>query len=264
MKFSICTTWAKDKSLEEVIETASALKLEGIEIWDGHIDDFLTRREGGLQELKRLLDEKGVACAAIAPYFKLLKKEDAQNSIRTAEKCIMYAKTLGAEVIRTFVGNKPSREVAKEEWECCISALKSMMALVKNENIYFALETHNNQPTDTAEAVLYILEQTGSDKLKVIFDGYNYLSDNINMMDAYEKLKKYIVHYHMKNYLNEGKRSPAALNQGDVDFKALFLDVIQSKYSGYVSFEYLRTQPEPFIKESLAWIESLFLSSFKF
>lgn len=257
MKFSMCTTWAKDKMLEEVVETAKSLNLHGIEIWDGHIDEYLVRTGSTLSELKEFLDEKGIKCCAVAPYLKFLNNEEIQSGLKTAEKCVIYARALGAKLIRTFVGNRPSKDLSKEQWEGCVSALKTIVTMVEKEDICFALETHNNQPTDTPEAVLNIIEWTGSEKLKVIFDGYNYIYDKIDMMEAYGKLRDYIVHYHVKNYNNSGKRTPAPLQSGDVNFEHLIKYLIKSEYEDFISFEYLGVQPDQYIKESIGWINEL-------
>jgi len=254
MRFGICSTWNKKKTIEEIIEFAKGLSLDGIEIWDGHIDEYIYRNGCSVKNLKKLLDEKGLLCSAIAPYFNLLDGEQRKVSIDSAEKCVNYARELDCRIIRTFVGSKPSRDVNDKEWEGVIEALKYMTAMVENSSIDFALETHYNQPTDRVENILNIIEKTKNTHLKVLFDGFNYFVDGFDMLEAYERLKDYIVHYHLKNYFWED-RVCKPLNAGDVDFAPLLGILKENAYKGFISFEYFCKDPEAIIKESLDWIK---------
>ncbi len=255
MKFSICSTWDKKKTLEEIIEFALSLNFDGIEIWDGHIDEYVERNGCSVKDLKKQLDEKGLICPVIAPYFNLLKEDQIKKDILNAEKCIYYAEALDCKIIRTFVGNKPSREVADGEWKGAIEALRNMTAMVENSSIDFALETHYNQPTDRVETIFGIIERVGSSHLKVLFDGFNFFVDGLDMLEAHEKLKKHIIHYHLKNYF-WADRVCKPLNKGEVDFAPLLIQMKENTYKGFASFEYFCKNPEIIIKESLDWIKS--------
>lgn len=252
----MCSTWKKDKKIEEIIDYSSKLGLNGIEIWDGHIDDYLKRNKCGIEQLKNLLKSRQLECVAIAPYFNFISEDLSEKSISDAKKSVNYAKELGCQIIRTFLGNKASKDMNNDEWKRCVLSLKIITDYVKNENIYFAMETHNDHPTDTAEAVLEIINQVNSANLKVLFDGFNYLIDGVNMLKAYDNLKTYVVHYHMKNYLWKDRVS-MPLNKGDVDFTELFSQIKKAGYKGFISFEYFCDNPDELIKESIQWIESI-------
>lgn len=254
MKFSICTTWAKDKKIEDVIEFASNLKLDGIEIWDEHIDDFLKRHNNDMSKLVALLDQSDLKCCAIAPYFDFLLKQNVNQSISCAKKCIKYAKELKCHIIRTFVGDTPSKDIDKEGWLRCILGLKCVTGLADGNNIYFAMETHNNNVTDTPESVKYLLNEVNDSHLKVLFDGFNYTLDGIDLMKSYEELKSETVHYHIKNYIWD-KQIGTPLNKGDVDFTEL-IKILKNE-DVFISFEYFCDNLENIISESIKWAKSL-------
>lgn len=257
MKFSICTTWAKNKPLEELISLAHSLKLDGIEIWDGHIDDYINRNKNGLLGLKLLLDSHNLVCCSISPYFNLIKEDEAKTSLDCAKKCIEYAKALECKVIRTFIGNKPSKDLTEDERIMCIDGLKNMLQLLDSDsNIFFALETHDNHPTDNADFILYLLRQCKSENLKVLFDGFNLFIDKFDIMKEYKKLEKYVIHCHFKNYLWEAK-IPTPLNKGDADFSELISKLKINSSNVYVSFEYFCQEQKTLISDSLEWINSL-------
>lgn len=254
MKLSICTTFAKERRLEEVVALAKKLDINAIEIWNGHIQEFIKRNCCTLKELKLYLDKQQILCSAISPYFDFLGEDKIKESIEEAEAIIEYAKELECKVIRTFLGRKPSRSINTGEWENCIQALKQVTSRVKDSSICFAIETHNDQPSDTAESILYVLEKVNSSNLKVLFDGFNFHIDSRNMMKEYMKLKDNIIHYHLKNYMWKDK-IPTALNKGDVDFTYIIKEAINDEC--YMSFEYFCDDPSSLITDSVKWIEKI-------
>lgn len=254
MELSICTTFAKERSLEEVVALAKQLNISAIEIWSGHIEEFIKRNCCTSKDLKKYINEQQVFCSAIAPYFDFLEVRRMKESILEAEIVVEYAKELDCKVIRTFLGKKPSRSIDGCEWKRCIQSLKYITDGVKGSDICFAIETHNGQPSDTAESILYMLEKTNSPNLKVLFDGFNFYIDSMNMMNEYKKLENEIIHYHIKNYIWKD-RIPTALDKGDVDFTELIKKIIGSR--SYMSFEYFCADPSNLIIDSMSWIENL-------
>lgn len=254
MELSICTTFAKERTLEEVIALAKQLNINAIEIWNGHIDEFIKRNRCTTSELKRYLDKQRIFCSAISPYFDFSEENKIKESIVEAEIIVEYAKALDCKIIRTFLGRKPSRSINSWEWERCIEALKYITSKVKDSDICFAIETHNEQPSDTSESILYVLEKVNSSNLKVIFDGFNFHIDSKDMMKEYWKLKDNIIHYHLKNYIWKNK-IPTALDKGDVDFTYIIREAMKNEC--YMSFEYFCANPSRLILDSVKWIEKL-------
>lgn len=256
MKYSICTTFAKSKPIEDIVKIAVGIGLEGIEIWDGHIDDYLIRNPQGIGKLKDLLFENNLKCCCISPYFDFVDETQIEKSLQTAEKCIEYSKALDNKIIRTFLGNKSSANLTQKDESNCIQSLKKILLLAEKSNVCFALETHNDQPTDRAEYIIKILNECNSPYLKVIFDGFNFYVDNINMMQEYDVLREHIVHYHMKNYIWD-KRIPVPLNQGDVDFTELIKILKGENKQDFMSFEYFCENVGDLVQKSLKWIDKV-------
>ena len=256
MRFSMCTTWGKAQPLEDIISIAASMQLNGVEIWDGHIDDYLRRNKGGMESLKAILLQNKLVCCAVSPYFNFLDKEKYKESIVCAKKCAQYARELKCGIIRTFLGDSPSAGLNEEQKSKCVEGLRSITQMVENDDICFALETHNGQPTDSVDFILFLIDQCKSSHLKVLFDGFNFYADGMDMMQAYDKLEEYTVHYHMKNYLWQ-QRIPTALQKGDVDYKELFLRLKKNEYRSFISFEYFCKQPQQIIGDSIKWAKCI-------
>lgn len=255
MRYSMCTTFAKQRNIEEVILMASRLNLDGIEIWEGHIDGYIARN-GDINKLKSLLNANGLECVTVSPYLDLITEKTVDANMAVARKCIRYARALDCPMVRVFLGDKASREVTAEEWERCFSALRELAKDAIDNGIILALEIHNGKPTDTKEAVLKVLKAVDSEALKLIFDGFNFIPDGLDMMEAYEALKDYTVHYHFKN-LKWDVHICVPLDEGDADFTPLVKAVKASGYDGYISFEYFADDPSDMIRKSWDWFKQV-------
>ncbi|MGL1890517.1 MAG: sugar phosphate isomerase/epimerase [Spirochaetaceae bacterium] len=235
MKISICSSWFKNRPVEEVISIANIYGLSGIELWSGHIDDYI-KRCGHLDGLKKLLKESKLAVVAISPYLNFTQsKERTDESVAEANRCAKYARLLDASIIRIFVGNIPSAKMVKQQWEMSYSALEQICQ--SNSDLTFALETHYNQPTDRVEVIKNLQQRVGCDNLKVLFDGFNFSIEDIDQVEALEALYNDVVHVHMKNYLWKD-RIPTTLFSGDANNKDIVLELIKRGYKGFISLEY--------------------------
>lgn len=200
MKYCMCSTWAKQHPVEHVLNIAKNLKLDGVELWDGHIDGFLSAGHT-LDDLNQVLQSHGLECVVIAPYLNFIDPAMAEDTAATARKCMTYAAALHCGMVRIFLGDRSSYEIKKEQWEHCCGLLRQLAKEAEAMDLKLVLEIHNDQPTDTKEAVLKVLRLINSPALGLIFDGFNFYPSGLEMMDAYEPLKKYTVHYHFKNLL---------------------------------------------------------------
>lgn len=256
MKFSLCSTYAKQKPVEEVIAVAGALGLDGIEIWDEHIDGYLRRNGGDMNTLKTLLDANRLQCCCVSPYMDLIDGTKTLSSLTLAEKCCQYANALGAKCVRMILGSKPSALLTLEERERCTQNLRRVNTIAAQYGVCFAIETHMKHPSDNAKSVLSFIEQCGGGYIKVLFDGFNFLPENLDILQEYMILKDYVVHFHIKNYLNfSKKRIPVPLGDGDADLAPLV--AAAKDKDAFWSFEYFNCEVEPLIPSSIAWMKKV-------
>ncbi|WP_251390238.1 sugar phosphate isomerase/epimerase family protein [Mediterraneibacter agrestimuris] len=251
MKYSMCTTWAKDKTLEEVLKIAKELGMDGIELWSGHVDGFLESGRS-LEDLTDLLKTYDLECVVIAPYLNLIDKSIQSENLALARKCIGYASALHCPVVRVFLGDKGSSEVIKDEWMCCFEALRMLGEDAQKEGVSLGIEAHYYHPSDTIHSILRILRAVQSPAVGLIFDGFNFYPSGLEMMDAYEALKQYSIHYHFKNLL-WAPHICVPLDEGDVDFHPLVCELKKDGYDGYISFEYFGDNAPELIRKSKEW-----------
>ncbi len=251
MKYSMCTTWAKEQPVEQVLETAEKLGMDGIEIWSGHVDRFLEEGKT-LADLTELLEKRGLKCIVISPYLNLIEEKGLEKNMDLARRCVTYAAALKCSIVRVFLGDKGSSEVTKAEWMRCFDALKDLAADAGEKGVTLGIEAHYYQPADTIHSILRILRAVKDPAVRLIFDGFNFYPSGLEMMDAYDTLKKYSVHYHFKNLLWTSHEC-VPLNEGDVDFIPLIKALKQDGYDGYVTFEYFGEDSPELIRKSKEW-----------
>lgn len=259
MKFSMCSTWAKDKPIEEVLGIAEKMNMDGIEIWSGHVDRFL---ENGntLDDLSEELNKHGLECVVIAPYLNLVDKSVQNENMELAHKCISYAAALHCPIVRVFLGDKGSSEVSKDEWMCCFEALEKLGKGAEKAGVSLGIEVHYYQPSDTIQSILRILRAVKSTAVGLIFDGFNFYPSGLEMMDGYNILKQYSIHYHFKNLL-WASHLCVPLDEGDVDFIPLIEALRGDGYDGYVSFEYFGSNSPELIYKSKEWFCKIYKES---
>ena len=103
MKYSMCTTWAKEQPVEQVLETAEKLGMDGIEIWSGHVDRFLEEGKT-LADLTELLEKRGLKCIVISPYLNLIEEKGLEKNMDLARRCVTYASCIKVLYCQSFPG----------------------------------------------------------------------------------------------------------------------------------------------------------------
>lgn len=255
MKYSMCSAMTKERSLENVLELAHSLNLNGVEIWVGHIEQYL-EKGNTLHDLARLLESLHLSCVGISPYLDFIDEEKQNSTQDMVETCLGYCVALHCPMIRVFLGYKGSAEVSEKEWKYCVQTLKDAAKKAEAANVTLAIETHNDQPSDSAEKLLSLLDAVGSSAVQVLFDGVNMVSTGQKMMDVYVPLKDHVIHVHMKNKDLANDRF-MAVGEGDLDFIPVIRALKNDGYDGYISFEYSVEDPEEIIRKSKIWVETV-------
>lgn len=245
MKFSISSTGLKGMNLKEVLEAAARLQLDGVELWDGHLEAYLD--SGGTPaELRRYLTEHRLGVPAISTYASFSQSQEAWGSdLRTIQRAARRAAELDCPRIRTFAGHLPSREADRLIWNRVGSGLSEASKACAAHGVRLAIEMHNNTLADTVESIATLLESDGPE-LELIFDGFNFFVDRLDPLPALTQFYPRITHVHFKNYKwnrqDWTQSVPVPVLQGDSDHRAILRKLAELEYDGFVSFEYFGDQ----------------------
>jgi 3-dehydroshikimate dehydratase len=267
VKFSLCTTGFKEFSIEDILKISVQIGLDGVEVWDQHIEDYL-HRHGSIDGLVNLLNSYQLSIPSISAYTYFSKSEEERaESIRLLNRALELAVRLDCPRVRTFAGHFSSEKVTFIEWDQMIQDLKECLKTADTTGVNVALEIHNNTFADRIESIDAILTEINHPRLSLIFDGFNLFIENINQMEAFHHFYPWIDHVHLKNYYwdhEDWDRSiPRAIFSGDMDHESLVRELMKRKYEGFISLEYFGEKKVSCIRDSLQQLERLGLSNKK-
>lgn len=232
--------------IEKVIEEASRLEVEGVDILHRQMD---SEDLGYLKKLKRTAFVNGVdlICLSIHQDFVDPDPEVRERNIRHTEKCIELAHEMGIPGIRlnsgrwgtiksfddlmAARGEEPvlPGHTEDEGFKWCIDSIEKCLPLAEKRGVVLALENHWGL-TRTPEGLLRILDAIDSPWLGALMDTGNFLED------PYPKLKRVApkaVFVQAKTYFGGGEWYTL-----DLDYRRVAKILADVNYRGYVSLEF--------------------------
>ncbi|MDU4698069.1 MAG: sugar phosphate isomerase/epimerase family protein [Paenibacillus sp.] len=236
-KFSICSTGLKGILLEQVLEAATRLQLDGVELWDGHLE-----AAGSPAELRRNLAGRRLHVPVISTYATFSKSAEAwEQDLQDIEEAARWAAELNCPRVRVFAGHLPSREADPALWNRVLSGLSAASEACAKQGVKLAVEMHNNTLADTVESIAMLLNH-GGPELELIFDGFNFFVDRLDPLPVFDQFYPRITHVHVKNYKwnhqDWAQSVPVPVLQGDSDHRAILQKLAELGYDGFISFEY--------------------------
>ncbi|MCL6593237.1 MAG: sugar phosphate isomerase/epimerase [Alicyclobacillus sp.] len=264
MKWSVCTTGMKEWPLERVLDTlmhwrAEGCALAGLELWAGHIDDYLQRHPGGLSELAARLRACAVEVPVISAYTYFSKGQaERTQDLQELRRLAQFAEALGAQAIRTFFGHLPSHRANPELWDESLTALQQALTQLQPTGVQLWVETHYNTFADNPDAIAELMRGTAHTGLRLIYDAANFNADRIDPLAALQQLYPWVRHIHVKNYRWDHdhwyRSQPVSVfdPNGDVDNAAVLRELAQRGYDGFISLEYFGQRGWSALLQSLA------------
>ncbi|MFN0167953.1 MAG: sugar phosphate isomerase/epimerase family protein [Bryobacteraceae bacterium] len=155
-------------------------------------------------EIKDILDENGLKPSGVSAHCPLMRPE---ISVPYLQKAIRFAAALGAPVVNTDEGIRPSWLDLEDAFVIMTYTLTQALRVAERYGIYIAIEPHQSI-TKTTQGLLQIATLVDSPWLRINYDtGNAYLGGE----DPYQGLKEVahrVVHVHAKDI---------SLGQSDVE-----------------------------------------------
>jgi sugar phosphate isomerase/epimerase len=227
-------------------------------VWDKEIGDQTAEE---IRKIKDLVAQYQVRVPCITRHNFVglpimtteIEDEAYQKHMEGLKRCIWIAKELGTEMVRIMSGRKEmiifgyngaERWVASSgAWGKLLKLMEEPVRLAEEEGITLAVETGNNAMITSGWLGKKLVEDLRSKNLKIIWDIPNTLyCTDIPYPDAYEEIKDYIGHIHIKDCRANIARATVRfcpLGEGDM---APYLEDIagalnRDGYQGVISLE---------------------------
>jgi sugar phosphate isomerase/epimerase len=196
-----------DKPLPWVIEHLAGIGYDAIEIVCGPEAHIRTGDplEPQLARAKELLSAHGMFVAAVNPYTQPplanFAQQDLDGAVARWSMLIDIAVELGSANVNFLPGWLTEGD--KQAWEALISALKALAPYAEDKGVNLAIHNHEGQIIDSPDKCLNLIEQVGSDRLKVLCDITNFYILGADVEQAVQRVGPYITHCHQKGVMGK-------------------------------------------------------------
>lgn len=254
-------------AIETVIEKASALGVEGVDILHRQLE---SEERSYLQKLKRTAFVNGIdlICLSIHQDFVDPDREKRRKEIEHTKRCIELAYAMGIPSIRLNSGrwntiasfddlmaNRGEEPVLPghtedEGFRWCIDAIEQCLPKAAECGVVLALENHWGL-TRTPEGLLRIVNSIDSPWLGVLMDTGNFLEDPYPKL---EQIASKTVFVQAKTYFGGGEWYTL-----DLDYRRIAKILADVNYRGYVSIEFEgKEQADRGVPSSVALLREAF------
>jgi len=246
MKISICIdALYAGKDIPESLQAIHRLGIQAFEFWGWWDKD--------LQAIKKTKEQLGLEVSAFCTKFISLVDASKQGEyIDGLQESIAAAKMLNCKRLISQVGDDLGIDRV-EQHKNMLAGLKACVPILEKEDITLVIEPLNTT-IDHAGYYLYrseeafqIIEEVGSEHVKVLYDIYHQQIMEGNLINTISRNITKIGHFHAA-----GLPGRHELYLGEINYPHIFRAIDSLGYAGFVGFEYFPIEaPDAGIKAFL-------------
>ena len=244
MKLAFSTLGCPNWELDQIVETASRLGYEGVELRAiGGSLDLLARPEFTSENVsvtRASFENRNVeiCCVDTSCTFHSPDQQERSAQVGIALKHAELAAELGAPLIRVFPDKIQSECGRDETRDFIVESLLQVAERLPLE-VDVALETHGDFAQ--AESATEILRLVSHPQVSLIWDVANSLSTGDSIEEAGQIVWPYLSHVHLRDaspVADSEHWLPVLAGAGNVSFAQTLATLEGLNYDGYVSFEW--------------------------
>ena len=227
-----------NRDFEHALRVMTEAGLEYVELqflWDKEVGDQTPEE---IQQIKDLVAQYKVKVSCISRHnfsglpVMTTEPEDEiyKEHLGDLKRCIDIAKELGTNIVRImscrkemiiFGYNGAEEWVASTgSWDKLLKLMEAPVKLAEDEGITLVVETGNNAMITSGVLAKKLIDDLGTKHLKILWDIPNTMyCTEVPYPDAYEEIKDYIGHIHLKDCQADIARATVRfcpLGEGDV------------------------------------------------
>jgi sugar phosphate isomerase/epimerase len=189
------------------------------------------------ERFRSLLRTRGFALSAIgSPVGKIPIGEPFEPHLQRYERALQLAALYDTPRIRIFSYYMPAGEDPASYRQEVLRRMTEKARIAEQRGVTLMLENEKGIYGDTAERVAEILDSVASPALRHAFDPANYLEVGQDIDAAWERLRSYLGHFHVKDYDTRlHKNVPAGRGEGQIP--RLIAEAVAAGYDGFCVLE---------------------------
>lgn len=195
--------------------------------------------------IRSALEEQGVVASSIVSIYTpqrdiVSSSADIRaNAVKYVKGNIDYASRLGAEVV-TFTPTAcmkiaPEADLA-QEWSWALDAARELSGYAGDKGVRLALEPWNRYETyliNRTEQALRFLDEVDSPHMGYMVDTFHMCLEERDIAESIRKAGSRVAHVHLAD------SNRAAPGYGHLDFEPIIHAILDSNYTGWISYELL-------------------------
>lgn len=186
-----------------------------------------------IEKIHDVLCRKSLPVSILGCYIDpaLVDDEQRLKNVETFKQNIIFAKKLGTPIVGTETTRFPMPDENDREkaYARLLDSVKRMTETAEKEGIYIGVEPVAEHTMNNPEMTRRLIDDVGSDKVKVIFDAGNLLlPETVERQDdifdsMYKLLGDRIEIIHLKTFIiKDGEKVGVPLDEGVIDFGKIF------------------------------------------
>lgn len=242
MKLSFSTLSFDEYDFEGMAKLCKKYGYDGFEIRMGSGIGGKEYSESELAEIKKMLDEYGVAVVGLGSGVCIRGNDDAQFENFT--KLLPMAKALGAKGIRVFTGTFKARRSQPNNplsYDGLVTMLQRLSDEAKKYGVCVYIETHND--FSTGKDLKRLLGDVGRENCKIIWDIMHPLEEFEEPQQTMDYLQSAVAHVHVKD--GDKPDDPDVISytygpigEGDIPIAQIVSVLKKAGYDGFYSLEW--------------------------
>ncbi len=230
--------WTDDKiayfNLDRLLDHVARAGFHLIEVWQYHISRATEKEIKNYHKTANSLD---LSFPVIGMYPRLhLQGQERQHELDKIERLMNYAKLLGADIVKVFVGVRGSAEVADSEYQSSVQFMHEILALAGSYSLMITGETHPDTLCDSIESCKRFLKAIDSENFKVCFQPFDF-SNTARAIGDFHLLADDVVHVH---YQGQKNGRMVLLSDSDLDYGRLTTALVAGGFSGKICIEFVK------------------------
>lgn len=213
---------------------------------------FLKTDDEYLHALKRKIFLAGLEISAspMRNNFCLPPGPELDKEQQAVRDWVDVCVKIGAPAIRIFAGKPMAGAGRDKDFERAVTGMKKACEYAGSKGVFLAIENHGYL-TETADAVIRILDGVKSDWLGINLDTGNFVEN------PYENIAKAAPHAIICQFKTEVIKTPGTKEREPADYARIFKIIREAGYRGYVTLEYEGSDPHKDVPIHIAKMQEL-------
>lgn len=252
MNVGLCTISAKERPVEEIVDLASAVGYDGVEVWGrDHVGDG---SEATCDRIATVAAENGIEIAAYGSYLRC----GTESFDDDLERELAIADRLGTGTIRVWAGTQEYGDHDDEHWERVVGDLRHVTDRAADRGLAVTVEKHDDTLTDTLEGAKTLIEAVDDERCGLNYQpGFSIPPDELER--EAESLAPLSNQLHLQTTRERTGRDRAPLAESYYDLGAILDPFLERGFDGYANVEFV-TDERPYreaIEADLATVRSI-------